>query len=49
MRFGLENSDQYTIDEMGKTFGLTLERVRQIEKVEINKIRESKIGKQLIA
>ncbi len=49
MRFGLENSNQYTLDERGKTFGLTLERIRQIEKVEINKIRESKIGKQLIA
>lgn len=49
MRFGLENSNQYTLDEMGKMLGITLERIRQIEKVEINKIRESEIGKQLIA
>lgn len=31
MRFGIELPDEYTLDEVGKQFGITKERVRQLE------------------
>ena len=31
MRFGLQNGESYTLEEVGKKFGLTRERIRQIE------------------
>lgn len=48
MRFGLDNSKVYTLDEIGIKFDLTRERIRQIEKTAINKIRQSDFGKQLL-
>ena len=41
MRFGIGHTQSYTLDEIGKTFGLTRERIRQIEKKALQKIRES--------
>jgi RNA polymerase primary sigma factor len=41
MRFGIGHTQSYTLDEIGKTFGLTRERIRQIEKKSLQKIRES--------
>lgn len=49
MRFGLDNSKVYTLDEIGIKFDLTRERIRQIEKTAINKIRQSDFGKQLLS
>ncbi|MFA5934852.1 MAG: sigma factor-like helix-turn-helix DNA-binding protein [Candidatus Paceibacterota bacterium] len=42
-RYGLgDNPDQMTLDAIGKTYGITRERVRQIENHAINAIRKSK-------
>lgn len=41
MRFGIGHTQSYTLDEIGKTFDLTRERIRQIEKKALQKIRES--------
>ncbi len=42
MRFGLKDGITYTLEEIGKEFGLTRERIRQIEARALQKIRESK-------
>ncbi len=41
MRFGVGYNQPSTLDEIGKRFGLTRERIRQIEKRALQKIRES--------
>jgi RNA polymerase primary sigma factor len=41
MRFGVGYSQSFTLDEIGKRFGLTRERIRQIEKKALQKVRES--------
>jgi RNA polymerase sigma factor (sigma-70 family) len=47
MRFGLNNYEQRTLDEAGKYFGITRERIRQIESKSLEKIKNSKFGKDL--
>jgi len=39
MRFGLEDGEAQTLEVIGKEFGLTRERVRQIEASALNKLR----------
>jgi RNA polymerase sigma factor (sigma-70 family) len=39
MRFGLVDGDPMTLDSIGKDFGITRERVRQIETQALNKLR----------
>jgi RNA polymerase sigma factor RpoS len=39
MRFGLIDGDPMTLDSIGKEFGITRERVRQIETQALNKLR----------
>ncbi len=39
MRFGLEDGEPRTLDEVGKTIGLTRERIRQIEAEVVRKLR----------
>jgi len=39
MRFGLEDGEAQTLEVIGKEFGLTRERVRQIESSALNKLR----------
>ncbi len=41
MRFGIGYNQSFTLDEIGKNFGLTRERIRQIEKKALQKIRDS--------
>lgn len=41
MRFGVGHNQSFTLDEIGKSFGLTRERIRQIEKKALQKMRES--------
>jgi len=38
-RFGLEGKERETLQSIGDSFGITRERVRQIEKVALNKIK----------
>jgi len=46
-RFGIDNSESYTLDTLGKKYGLTRERIRQIEKNALNKIAYSNFSNHL--
>jgi RNA polymerase primary sigma factor len=39
MRFGLQDGQQKTLDEIGKVYGVTRERIRQIESKTMSKLR----------
>lgn len=39
MRFGIREKSEYTLEETGKVFGVTRERIRQIEAIAIRKLR----------
>ena len=39
MRFGIDDNESKTLDEIGKVLGITRERVRQIEGRALNKIK----------
>ena len=40
MRFGLEDGVTHTLEEVGKEFGVTRERIRQIAARALEKIRQ---------
>jgi RNA polymerase sigma factor (sigma-70 family) len=42
MRFGIGYDDSFTLDEIGRKFSLTRERIRQIEKKALVRLRKSK-------
>jgi RNA polymerase sigma factor (sigma-70 family) len=48
MRFGLDGEGSYTLGEIGATVGLTRERVRQIEKEALAKLRHVTHSRKLI-
>jgi len=39
MRLGIGEKTEYTLEETGKVFGLTRERIRQIEESALTKLR----------
>ena len=41
MRFGIGHEGRFTLDEIGKKFNLTRERIRQIEKRALSALRNS--------
>jgi RNA polymerase primary sigma factor len=41
LRFGLEGKDELTLEEVGKKFNVTRERVRQLQNIAINKMRRA--------
>ena len=47
MRFGLENGIAHTLEEVGQEFGVTRERIRQIEAKSLERIREHRKLKKL--
>lgn len=46
LRFGLDDSDPQTLDVIGQQFGVTRERIRQIEAKSLEKLRASYIQSQ---
>ncbi|MCR8987316.1 sigma-70 family RNA polymerase sigma factor [Brevibacillus laterosporus] len=48
MRFGLYDDQVYTLEEVGKMFGLTRERIRQIEATTIERLRKQKCSRNLM-
>jgi RNA polymerase primary sigma factor len=48
MRFGLGGSGEHTLAEVGKIFGVTRERIRQIEAKALKKLREPGRGDKLV-
>ena len=47
LRFGMVDDYAYTLEEVGKKFGITRERVRQIETQALNRLRHSSRKKSL--
>ncbi|MFD1067862.1 RNA polymerase sigma factor RpoD [Oceanobacillus locisalsi] len=47
LRFGLDDGKTRTLEELGKAFGVTRERVRQIESKALRKLRHPRRSKQL--
>ena len=47
LRFGLDNGRSYTLEEVGQKFGLTRERIRQIEGKALRQLRHPQKARQL--
>jgi len=47
MRFGLDDGRAHTLEEVGKEFDVTRERVRQIEAKALGKLRRNRVSKKL--
>jgi RNA polymerase primary sigma factor len=47
LRFGLQNGHSHTLEEIGQKFGLTRERIRQIERRALHKLRHPRRARSL--
>ena len=48
-RFGLDGGHPMTLEDIGKDFHITRERVRQIEKIALRKLKNPKYSKKLVS
>jgi len=48
LRFGLEDGVTHTLEEIGQEFGVTRERIRQIEAKALEKIKKHKESRKLM-
>ena len=48
LRYGLEDNRPHTLEEVGKEFNVTRERIRQIEAKALRKLRHPSRSKKLI-
>jgi len=48
-RFGLENTERKTLESIGTDFGVTRERIRQIEEAGLEKLRKQKLPERSLA
>jgi RNA polymerase primary sigma factor len=48
MRFGIGGTAEHTLEEVGKIFGVTRERIRQIEASALRKLRQPARGRKLL-
>ena len=49
MRFGLDDSNDHTLQDVGEAFGVTRERIRQIEAKALEKLRHPALARKLSA
>ena len=49
MRFGLEDGSEHTLEEVGQSFAVTRERIRQIEAKALRKLRHPSRSRKLKA
>jgi len=49
MRFGLEDGSEHTLEEVGRSFAVTRERIRQIEAKALRKLRHPARSRKLRA
>jgi RNA polymerase primary sigma factor len=47
LRFGLQDGRSYTLEEVGQKFGLTRERIRQLEHRALRRLRHPRRSRQL--
>jgi len=47
MRFGMDTGKYHTLEEVGREFGVTRERIRQIESKALSKLRKNRDAKKL--
>ena len=45
--YGLDEGEERTLEEIGRIFGVTRERIRQIESKTLNKLRDHAFADQL--
>ena len=51
LRFGLDDNEEQTLEELGDKFGLTRERIRQIQELALRKLRKkmAEMDRQTVA
>jgi len=48
LRFGIEEDREHTLEQIGRVFSLTRERIRQIEAMALRKLRRAYGGRRLV-
>jgi RNA polymerase sigma factor (sigma-70 family) len=48
LRFGLHDGTPHTLDEIGRELGLTRERIRQLEKLALSKLRHPSVTQEML-